>query len=284
MAGNGALLSVARVAPASRTVIACALLPRDRARIVDAIRGRATLESVDNFTALRALLRARLQPVDCIVLAMRDSTGSDALDTVREIVAHRARVAIVAYCNAGSQYSADIRALAGAGVHQFLFAGIDDSGVALRAVLEAARHHCAAENVTRALSPIVPASLHSMLEISLYRPDRAATVSQLADSAGVTRGTIFNRCKQAWSIGPEEFLTWARLALAAHFLETTGCTIETIARELSFASDVSFRNTMKRYCGLRASDVRTSGGVQCVVAALKRRLGLAANADSSLLA
>ena len=78
---------------------------------------------------------------------------------------------------------------------------------ALRAVLEAARHHCAAENVTRALSPIVPASLHSMLEISLYRPDRAATVSQLADSAGVTRGTIFNRCKQAWSIGPEEFLT-----------------------------------------------------------------------------
>jgi hypothetical protein len=62
------------------------------------------------------------------------------------------------------------------------------------------------------------------------------------------------------------------LALVAHLLETTGCTIETIANELAFPSDTALRNTMKRYTGRRAGDIRCAGGMACVIAALVERL------------
>lgn len=40
--------------------------------------------------------------------------------------------------------------------------------------------------------------------------------------------------------------------------------------QLDFPSDTSLRNMMKRYTGLKASEVRERGGAQCVVAALRR--------------
>jgi methylphosphotriester-DNA--protein-cysteine methyltransferase len=272
MGGETALLSVARPVLAGRTVIVCALSPRERARITDAVRGRASLQTIDTFDSLRRVLRTSIEMIECVVLPYRDATGQDSIATIREIVVGRPRVAVVAYCDGGAKYGTDIRALAGAGVHQFVFAGIDDTGVTLRAILESARQHCAADNVMQQLASLVPPKLHSMLEAALSKPDQVVTVTALAERLGVARATVFSRCKQACSIGPEELLTWARIALAAHFLETTGCTIETIARELSFPSDVSFRNTIKRYCGLRASEVRIAGGVSVVARALQQRL------------
>ena len=50
---------------------------------------------------------------------------------VREVAAGRPRTAIVVWCDAGAHHSVEIRALAVAGAHQFLFAGIDDHGIAL---------------------------------------------------------------------------------------------------------------------------------------------------------
>jgi hypothetical protein len=42
--------------------------------------------------------------------------------------------------------------------------------------------------------------------------------------------------------------------------------------ELSYPSDTSLRNAMKRYTGQRASEIRERGGVETVVRALRRRL------------
>jgi transcriptional regulator GlxA family with amidase domain len=182
-------------------------------------------------------------------------------------------MAIVAVCQAGSQYSTDIRALAAAGVHQFVFAGIDDTGVALRAVLDAARQQCAGEWVMRHLEPLVPAELHPLMGAALARPNVVTTVTALADALGVHRKTLFNRCERANFLPPAELLTWVRLALVAHLLETTGCTVEAMAIELSFPSDTALRNALKRYTGNRASHIRAHGGLACVIRAMNRRIG-----------
>jgi len=256
----------------SRFVVACGILPAQRARLVDALRGRAAIRIADSFGDLDRLLLSQIDPVDCVVLPFHDPSGADATRTVRRLVKSWPRVAIVAYGTVGSQYSNDLRGLAAAGVHQFVFAGIDDDGVAFRAVLDAARQQCAAENVLASLSHIVPSTLHSMVEAALSKPEQITTVGTLASSLGVVRGTIFNRCVRAWPISPEEMLTWTRLALVAYFLETTGCTVETIANRLSYASPNALRNTIKRYCGLRATEVREAGGLKCVVRALRVRI------------
>jgi len=52
---------------------------------------------------------------------------------------------------------------------------------------------------------------------------------------------------------------------------TRSCTIERIAIELGYASDTALRNTIKRYTGQRAGQIRNAGGVDAVVAALEAR-------------
>lgn len=63
-----------------------------------------------------------------------------------------------------------------------------------------------------------------------------------------------------------------RLHGAARSLETTACTIERIGIELGYASDTALRDTIKRYTGRRAGQLRDAGAVDQVVRALDDRL------------
>src|SRR5512142_3159891 len=253
MRSEAALLTVPRGAD-KPVVFAAAMSVQQRARLVDAFRNRATLGFLDSFHALSAALRERLEGPDAVVIPARDTPGADARSLVPEIVRDRPRAGLLA------------------GVHQFVFPGFDDSSSALRAILGAARRQCAADWVMHELSAIVPVKLHPMVHMSLARPDVITTVRALADALGVQRHTLFNWCVQASFLSPEEVLVWSRLALVAYYLETTGCTVETIALELSFPSDTALRNAMKRYIGHRATELRGSGGLDTVIAALVRRV------------
>lgn len=271
MRGEAPLLSVA---PASdlTAIVAAAMATQQRARLLDAFRGRASLAFVDTFSALTAALREQLDAVDAVIIPARDANGAEALSLVPEIARSWPRTAIIAYVGAGAQHSTDIRGLAAAGVHQFVFPGFDDSGVALRAILGAARRQCAADWVMQQLSIIVPVKLHPMVQMALARPDAITTVRGLADALGVRRHTLFNWCVGTDFLRPEEALVWARLALVGYYLETTGSTVEKIALELSFPSDTALRNSIKRYTGHRATELRRAGGLSAVVEAFAQRV------------
>ena len=271
MRGETSLLSVARASDVPLVLAAAMGMPQ-RARLVDAFRHRATLQFVDTFQALIAALREQLDAVDAVVVPARDATGAEALSLVPEIARQWPRTAIIAYVGVGAQHSTDIRGLAAAGVHQFIFSGFDDSGIALRAILGAARRQCAADWVMNQLSSIVPVKLHPMVQMALARPDAITTVRSLADAMGVQRHTLYNWCVDARFLRPEEVLIWVRLALVAYYLETTGSTVETIALELSFPSDTALRNCIKRYTSHRATELRRAGGLSDVLAKLERRL------------
>jgi AraC-like DNA-binding protein len=275
MSSAAGLLRVPRAGEILGTVVACGLDAQQRARVIDACRSRGSLRIIDSVDDVAAALRSTVEAVGVVILPVLDRTGSaGAIErAVRQLVEERPQVALVAYCPPGGRYSGEIRALAAAGVHQFVFAGIDDHGATFRDVISAARGGCAAEWVMQRLDAIVPAHLHRMVEAILAHPDRVTSIPALANELGVHRKTLFNWCERARFLPPAELLAWARLALVAYHLENTGCTVETIALELSYPSDTTLRNTVKRYTGLRASEIRTSGGVNCVLEALRRRVG-----------
>jgi AraC-like DNA-binding protein len=244
------------------------------ARLSDALRDRAPFRVIDSFAELRRFLGSSIESIDVIVVGARDATGADAAPVIRDIAPQRPRAAIVAYCQAGSQYSTDIRALAAAGVHQFVFLGIDDSPYLLRNVLDSARRESAAEWVLQQLASTVPAVLHPIVEAALFHPDRVTTVRALANAMSLSRNTLFNRCEEANYLSPAELLMWTRLALVAYLMETTGCSVETIANKLAYSSATALRNAMKRYTGLRPSQVRDAGGLACLIRGLQRRVQL----------
>jgi AraC-like DNA-binding protein len=271
MAGAAGLLRVPRAAESGR-VIGCLLTVHQRSRVIDALRTHAVLSFVDTFGELVDILQSGVDSIDVVIVPAHDREGRSIAEMVRRIAAQRPRVAIVAYCPSGLQYSADIRMLAAAGVHQVALAGVMDEGIAFRHILAKARLVCAAEAVMQELESVVPPLLHRVVEAIVSRPQEVTTLPRLADHLGVHRKTLFNWCARARFLPPAEVLAWSRLVLVGHHLAHTGCTVETIAFEMGYPSDNALRNALKRYTGMTAMEVRRAGGSEAVIAGLRRRL------------
>src|SRR3954470_19480560 len=114
------LLSVPRASTWQLSVLACATSAQQQGRFRDALAGRARLRFVSSFADVIEAIDSSSETVDVIIVPSHDGGLEDAVRTVRSIAIARPRTAIVGCCRAGSQYSTDIRALAAAGVHQFI--------------------------------------------------------------------------------------------------------------------------------------------------------------------
>jgi AraC-like DNA-binding protein len=274
MARGAALHREAGIHPATLLPIVVGCLGEKHAQwwVQDALRGRATVHLVNSVTDLMRELKQDTGQIVAVIVGAQDNAGTPAAPVVRQITAELPKLPVVAYCHAGVEHSAEILALATAGVHELLFERAGDSGVALRAVLASAARTCAAEAVLAALAPCLPSRLQPFLESALGYPEKACTVSAIARMLGVHRKTLFNQCIESQLPPPSELLIWCRLLLAAHLLAVTLRTVESVALELQFPSDTSLRNMMKRHVGLTSSEVREHGGLVCVLEAFRGRL------------
>lgn len=271
MRREAALLRLPRDVGMSR-VVACGLHRYLRARLIDALRGRAELLFVDSLDDLIGALRRSADVADVVIVPPPDIAGPDAEDAVRQIVREHRRTAIVACCQPTEQHSPAIQALTAAGVHDFILTGVNDEGVVLRDLLVRARRQCAAEWLMRELEPLIPADLRSMAEVTLTHPEVVKNIPTLAVALEVHPRTLHNRCARAGFVSPGDLLAWCRLALVAYHLDGPPCTMQALALEVSYPSPTALRNTLKRYTGFTARTLRERGAVSTVIAAFARRL------------
>src|SRR5262252_8899979 len=89
-------------------VLACAVTPVQRSKLIDALRGRATLGFCPSFAELSKTLHHSAEAIDAIVLPACDARGQEASHVVREISEGRPRTAIVVWCDAGLHHSMEI--------------------------------------------------------------------------------------------------------------------------------------------------------------------------------
>jgi AraC-like DNA-binding protein len=251
-------------------VLACALSRHQRAYLTDGLRRRATLDYAERFSDVEALLPSS-QPFDVVVLAPVDSAGRDAVSTIERLATSWPGTAIVVFCPSARVSAPPLRALVLAGAHQMVFEGVHDTAAAVGGAVDMARRESAAEQVMARLEPLVPARLHSLVQVVLTNP-AIASVSAAADALGVHRKTLVNRCSDAGIVAPGELIAWVRLAMVGHQLECTGLTVEAIAHNLEFPSHTSLRNLVKRYTRQTATEIREGDGLGAVIAAFMRRL------------
>ncbi len=257
--------------PAEPQIIGYVANQTERARITGALRGWALVLWAGSLGDVPGLVRdADVAPAAAIVAA-RDAGGARGPTVVRELAALVPHLPVIAHCRTGVDHAADVRAMAEAGVHEFLFVGVDDNGAGLRSVLASAQRACAAERVAEMVRPLLPDRLRSIATACLTHPVQGRTVAGLAKLLGVHRKTLLNHCARDGGPSPAALIAWCRLMLAAHLLATTGQTVEWVALELEYPSATALRNAMKRYTGLRASEVTRDGGLARVVRAFKRQ-------------
>lgn len=270
------------------TVVALVFGAVERARIGEALRGRQQVRFVDRISELADAVNQPDRTVTNVIVEARDADRRSTAELISFLRRTRESLPVVGYCRVGLEHSADVRELSVAGVNELLFCGVDDTGSALRAVLTAARQASVGETVGEALARAVPSLLWPFVRHVAMHPNEAKRVSVLATALGYHRKTLVNHCAQANIPPPQELLAWCRLAVVAYLLESTTDTIEAIALQLDFPSDTALRNLMKRYVGLRAGEVRSRGGLACVVAAFQGAIaaqraltGASAQSDSS---
>ncbi|HVA58768.1 MAG: helix-turn-helix domain-containing protein [Gemmatimonadaceae bacterium] len=253
----------------------------ERARLTGALRGWARAQWAESLAEVVAAVRRAKGAAITVILAPRDGDGHSAAPIVRELRRIAPSAAVVAHCHTGLANAAGIRQMAEAGVHEFLFVGVDDSRVALRSVVAAAQRACAADAVLDALLPVLPAAIRPVAEYCVTHAAEARSVDSVASALGVHRKTLRNRCVAGGSPSPARLIAWCRLMLAAQLLSSTGQTVEWVALEMEYPSDKALRNAMKRYTALRASEVRRQGGLRCVLDLFVQRLRPAPRAAQS---
>ncbi len=259
-------------------VVACGLDRHQRAYVLDGLRQRAECLFVDTFDALDELLRSAI-PIDALILTPEDATGRSSVLTVERVAREWPDVAIVIFCPPRMDQAPSLRGLVLAGAHQLVFEGMHDTASALATAVETSRREVAGDAVYRRLQPLLPDAVQTMAQMVLARPDVLTSVAQLANTMGVHRKTLVNRCARAKCVQPAELIVWCRLAMVAHMLERTGATVESIALTLGFPSHTSLRNQIKRKTGRTATAIRREGGLGVVVEAMRRDVARARGSE-----
>lgn len=245
-------------------VIVCVRGRTANARLRDVLPASTVMRSARTVTELDGMLRNAGDRLRMVIVSPRDDQDAPLAPLVRELRLRRPRVAIVGYCRASHEHSQDIIALAAAGIHEIVFLDVTDWGNVLAQTFSRAAQSCGASQAFERLASAVPEPLRPLIEYCLYFPHLATSVPRVATALGVHRKTLVNYTSRHGVPAPSILITWCRLIIAAHLLETRGGAVERVALALEYPSATALRNTLRRYSGRRPGDLRSRGMDQLI--------------------
>lgn len=221
---------------------------------------------------LHSAMTRHIGAVACVVAEARDSAHEPVGPTLSALIQRFPAVPVLGYCGAGARYAADLRDLARAGVHELIFADVDDHPALLRSKLSRGEEARAAAAVLRGINGLLPPGLSRVAEYCVYFPRDSHEISRIAAALGVHRKTLVNWCERAKVPPPSTLVTWVRILLAAELLRSPGQVVERVANSLEFASPTAFRNQCRRYLGMRPTELRTQEGREAAYRAFAEAL------------
>jgi AraC-like DNA-binding protein len=234
------------------------------ARLREALPSTTIVRVARTNAQLNEMLHTAGDRLRMLIVSPRDEADAPTAPLIRDFRQRRPRVAIVGYCRASHEQSQDIIALAAAGIHEIVFLDVTDWGNVLRQTFERAAQSCGATLAFDRLAPVVPELLHPLVEYCLYFPHLSTSVPRVASALGVHRKTLVNYTQRFALPSPSVLITWCRLIIAAHLLETRGGAVERVAMALEYPSATALRNTLRRHSGHRPADLRSHGMDQLI--------------------
>jgi AraC-like DNA-binding protein len=237
----------------------------ERARLQDAVRGRAILEQVDTVAALEQLVMRSVPRVSAVIAEPFDIHRMPVAPTLARLRAEYPGVALIGLCQPAHKFSSEIVALVHAGVHELVFRGVDDTSEAFRQTLARATQTSAAREVLNALRPHLTTDAMAIVETSVQYAWPDFSSRALAQVLGVNVKTLVKQCRANGLPSPGALLNWVRLMVVSYLLEAEGRALEHVAAAFGLDSASPLRNLMKRYTGLRSLEVRTGGGLKVVI-------------------
>lgn len=210
--------------------------------------------------------------VGTVVIEPRDGHGRTTVPIVQMLRRDFPSLPILAYCQLTPEQVKEIPALVRAGADGVLLKDVDDVGTAIRRALARSASERITDEVLRQLMSIIPKVEEPVLTYCLRYAYRPITVGEVASALGVHRKTLCNRASVAGLPTPSALISWCRLLHAARLLDDAGRSVERTALVLGFGSGAALRNMLRRYTGLRPTELRTRGGSTLVISLLRAQI------------
>ena len=250
--------------PLERVVAALVRDRRDLARLSEALRPSVSapqagvLHAFDRVDKLDSALQR--SHFDVLVIEPTDAHGVSTEETIRGIRARFPRLSVLGHVVMKPGVSSQVLSFARAGVHELIVAGIDDSASVLRIALQRAAQRCLTEEVFAEVNASLPREAANLVRYCLEHASESPSIDEISRALGVHRRTLVNRMQNAMLPPPSELGAWARILLAARYLEMPGRSVEWVALTVGYPSANALRNALKKYTGLVPSELREDDG------------------------
>jgi AraC-like DNA-binding protein len=235
-------------------------------RLRAAIRDRHSIITCDDWGGVTRICET--EPVHLAVLDLY-ADGPANFERVRVLKLRFPRVALIAYVTITQERSRDMFDAGRCGLDGLVVADVDDAPAVLLMHIEKAEARSVASVVRPAIAGL-KATVRDAILASVTRAHERLTPEAFARLLAVPRRLLTRRLTEAGFPAPHRLLTWGRLIVAAHMLEDTNRSADSVAQVLDFPSGSAFRNTCQRYLHSTPQQVRDNGGAAHVIEVFMR--------------
>jgi AraC-like DNA-binding protein len=237
-------------------------IPSERASVASSLRPldlTVTLCATERAAASAILT---LPPPAAVVTSTRDESGRVAAPFMRWVRERLPAVPILAYGALSPQFFRDVvPAVRSGGLHAVALRDYDDISLTLADALRSARCRTVEDRAITAAAGRLSTLTRPIMRQCLRRADTIPRVERIAASFGVTRKTIASRLAAEELPPASQIIGWGRVLQAARLLEDRGRSVEEIALALDFDSGTALRHMLRRYTGMRPTELRAQGGL-----------------------
>ena len=235
-------------------------------RLRAAIRDRHSIITCDDWSSVTRICET--EPVHLAVLDLY-ADGPANFERVRVLKLRFPRVALIAYVTITQERARDMFDAGRCGLDGLVVADVDDAPAVLLMHIEKAEARSVASVVRPAIAGL-KATVRDAILASVTRAHERLTPEAFARLLAVPRRLLTRRLTEAGFPAPHRLLTWGRLIVAAHMLEDTNRSADSVAQVLDFPSGSAFRNTCQRYLHSTPQQVRDNGGAAHVIEVFMR--------------
>jgi AraC-like DNA-binding protein len=265
-------------------LVAARLDSSQLARVRAATAGRHAVLDIPTWRVLRGEVRRR--PID-IVIADPAARCADSGEGVGALQSIHELASVVVYTTVTTETTRAILALADHGMHDFVFAGFDDTPERLRVRLEdvAARggdESVLAQILAAAGKVRAPSGIGESIRELFRATWRFRTAQDLAAAAGLSRQHTNVWLHRAGLAPCCTMVTAVRVLRGFQYARMAGLTIADVAARLRYPDPEVFTNNVRAITGAPLSEWRMQG-VDRFVARVRIRLGLPAPPQLALV-
>ncbi len=259
MVSNSADRHVAPEAQAPIVVAALIHSASERIRFANGLPRTITVQFGD--TASEIIQQITNGRVDAVIVGLHNERGESLAPAAQSIRRRFPFVTVLFYL---SLVGADVREALGLAStispHAVIIRGIDDLALTITQAVIGARETGATSRILALFDRKSTPGLRDTLSFMTRNSVRPLHVADVANYAGVSRRTLFNRFRRAGLPTVARCIHWLRILHAAARLDAPDVTVEQVADQLGFPSSSTLRHLVKRLTGMTASSIRASGG------------------------